>query len=134
MGPINYKEFNEEIESSFSNNVNSPDAFVAINYDFYFLYLNRMAEKFYNRKADQIVGLSIATVFPNEWKSGPFKEAQKNVAARKHFELKYNLPFSKEWVQLTGRPFENYYTFTYHPIDYKELLKNELRKEFRKKH
>jgi hypothetical protein len=133
MGPIDFTQFNEEIESSFSNAVNSQDAFVAIDYEFYFLYLNQVAEKFYKRKANQIIGLNIATVFPNEWNFGPFKEARKNVAAKKHFEIKYNSPFANEWVQLVGRPFENYYTFTYRLIDYKELLKNELRKEFKKK-
>jgi PAS domain-containing protein len=133
MGPINFKIFNEEIESAFSNTIHLPDAFVAIDYEFYILYMNLMAEKFFNRKRDQVIGLNIATVFPNEWNFEPYKEARKNIQARKHFEAKYNLPLTNEWIQLVGRPFENYYTFTYRHIDYKESLKNELRKAFKKK-
>jgi PAS domain S-box-containing protein len=129
----NIKFINEEIESSLTNLINSPDAFVAIDYDFNFLYLNKKAEKYYQKSREELIGKKIEEVFPEQWAFGPFKNAQQSVRTRKYVEINYNSPFVKRWVQLIGRPFENYYTFTYRIIDYKEVLKKELRKEYTRK-
>jgi PAS domain S-box-containing protein len=129
MNPVDSRAFIEEIESSVSNIVSSADAFVAIDYDFCFLYVNQKAEKFYKRNRAELIGQKIEDVFPEQWNSGPFKNAIQSVIARKYVEINYNSPFIKTWVQLTGRPFENYYTFTFRSIDHKESLKKELRRE-----
>jgi PAS domain-containing protein len=133
MGNVNSKQFNEEIESSFTNVVNSPDAFVAIDYEFRFLFINRMAEKFYKKEKASIIGQKIETVFPEQWDFGPFRNARQSVSVKKYVEINYHSPFVNKWVQLIGRPFENYYTFTYRSIDHKEVLKNELRAQYSKK-
>lgn len=126
-------EFSEEIHSSFASIMNAPDAFVAIDYDNKFLFVNRLAEKFYKRDKSDLLGRSIESVFPKESEFGPFKEVLKNVKTKTAFEFSYQSPFVKEWVKLVGRPFENYYTFTYRMIDYKEVLMNELRHEMKRK-
>jgi PAS domain-containing protein len=128
-----FRSFGEELESALSGIVNSPDAFVAISYEFCFLYLNAAAEKFYRKKKEQVIGQKVEDVFPDQWNFGPFRDVRKKVAERKHFEINYNSPFANQWVRLIGRPFENYYTFTYRTIDHKEVLKKELRQQYRKK-
>lgn len=127
------EEFSEEMHSSFASIMNSPDAFVAIDYENKFLFVNSLAEKFYKKDKADLLGKSIENVYPKEVEFGPFKEVLRNVKARKAFEFSYQSPFIKEWVKLVGRPFENYYTFTYRTIDYKQVLKDELRREMKKK-
>lgn len=126
---LHVKPTNEEIESSLTAIVHSADAFVAINYDYCFLFLNQKAEKFYKKQKADLIGKRVEEVFPEQWNFGPFKNARQSVDARRNVEINYFSPFVKEWVQLVGRPFENYYTFTYRSIDHKETLKKELRKE-----
>lgn len=108
------------------------DAFVAIDYQFRFLFLNRIAERYYRRCNNELVGLSIESMFPELWRFGPFIDARRNVERRVRFEMSYNSPVLKDWVQLRGNPFENYYTFTYRIIDHKEALTHELRSEIKK--
>lgn len=129
MKPADSRVFAEEIESSFANVINTAEAFVAIDYNFCFLYLNQKAEKFYNKNRADLIGLKMEECFPELWNFGPFRNAIQGVAARKCVEINYNSPFANSWVQLTGRPFENYYTFTYRSIDHKESLRKELRRE-----
>jgi PAS domain S-box-containing protein len=126
-------DFAEDMLSSFNTIMNAPDAFVAIDYDLNFLFVNQLAEKFYKSESADLLGKNIQTVFPSEMEFGPFKNVIKNVSERKSFELTYQSPFVKDWVQLIGRPFENYYTFTYRTIDYRENLKDELRLEMKRK-
>lgn len=133
MGPHDFRTIQEEIEHSSPSSIKSPDAFVAINYDFFFLYLNHQAEKFYGKKRRELLGRTIEDAFPELWNFGPFKNARQSVSTRKEVEIQYNAPLTSDWVQLIGRPFENYYTLTYRIIDYKEVLKKELRQQFRKK-
>jgi PAS domain S-box-containing protein len=125
--------FYDEPQASFPSMVNSPDAFVAIDYDFNFLFLNHTAELFYKMDKNEIIGKSVQEVFPKEWDFGPFKNLRVSVIAKKQVEIHYNSPFANAWVQLVGRPFENYYTFTYRMIDHKEVLRKELRKEVGRK-
>lgn len=132
MRPADSGIFAEEIEPSFANAVNAAEAFVAIDYNFCVLYLNQKAEKFYNKNKADLIGLKIEEVIPEHWNFGPFKNAIQSVVARKYVEINYNSPFANSWIQLTGRPFENYYTFTYRSIDHKESLRKELRREVRK--
>ncbi|HEY0654505.1 MAG TPA: PAS domain-containing protein [Chryseosolibacter sp.] len=127
------EDFSEEMHSSFASVMNAPDAFVAIDYALNFLFVNKLAEKFYKKDKGELLGKSLETIYPKEMEFGPFKLVLKNVKARKSFELSYQSPFIKEWVKLVGRPFEHYYTFTYRTIDYKEVLKEELRREMKKK-
>lgn len=130
MKPADSRVFAEEIESSLINVVNTAEAFVAIDYNFCFLYLNQKAEKFYNKNRADLIGMKMEEVFPEHWNSGPFRNAIQSVVARKYVEINYNSPSANNsWVQLTGRPFENYYTFTYRSIDHKESLRKELRRE-----
>jgi hypothetical protein len=133
MKSKNDDDFSEEMHSSFAQIMNAPDAFVAIDYDLKFLFINKLAEKFYKKDKSELLGKSLETIYPKEMEFGPFKAVIKNVKAKKHFEHSYQSPFVKEWVKLVGRPFENYYTFTYRTIDYKEVLKDELRNEMKKK-
>jgi PAS domain-containing protein len=133
MKSKNDENFSEEMHSSFASIINAPDAFVAIDYDLRFLFVNRLAEKFYRKDKSELLGRSLETVYPNEMEFGPFKSVLNNVRGRKPFEYSYQSPFVKEWVKLVGQPFENYYTFTYRSIDYKEVLKDELRREIKKK-
>jgi PAS domain S-box-containing protein len=125
-------DYNEEMEASFATAIKSPDAFVAIDYEFNFLFVNRVAEKFYNKPKKELLGHRVPDIFPQQWNFGPFKSIQKNVTGRTHFEINYNSPFLNKWVKLTGRPFENYYTFSYKIVDQKTSLNNELRDEVRK--
>jgi PAS domain S-box-containing protein len=122
----------EDLQASFATAIKSPDAFVAIDYEFNFLFVNRVAEKFYSKSKAELIGRRVPEIFPEEWNFGPFLAIQKNVTGRKHFEMNYKSPFANKWVQLIGRPFENYFTFTYKVIDQKSALNNELRKEVRK--
>jgi hypothetical protein len=133
MKPKTDDDFAEEMQSSFEQIMNAPDAFVAIDYELKFLFVNKLAENFYRKDKSALLGHSLETIYPKEMEFGPFKAVIKNVKARKPFEYSYQSPFVKEWVRLVGRPFENYYTFTYRTIDYKEVLKDELRKEMKKK-
>jgi PAS domain-containing protein len=133
MKSKNDDDFSEEMHSSFEQIMNAPDAFVAVDYDLRFLFVNKLAEKFYKKNKSELLGQSLYDVYPKEMEFGPFKAVIKNVQAKKHFEFSYQSPFVKEWVKLVGRPFENYYTFTYRTIDYKEVLKEELRKEMKKR-
>lgn len=119
----------EEIDFSFASITYPTDAFVAISYDYSFLFLNLKAEKFYKKSKSELIGKKVEDIFPEQWNFGPFKSARQSVDTKKYVEINYFSPFVKEWVQLVGRPFENYYTFTYRSIDHKEVLKNELRKE-----
>lgn len=126
---LHVKPFSEEIESSFASITHPIDAFVAISYDYSFLFLNQKAVKFYKRSKSELIGKKVEDIFPEQWNFGPFKSARQSVDAKKYVAINYFSPFANEWVQLVGRPFENYYTFTYRSIDHKEVLKNELRKE-----
>jgi PAS domain-containing protein len=132
MKPGSDTDYTDEMETSFVSAIKSPDAFVAIDYDFNFLFVNRVAEKFYDKSRKDLIGRRVSEVFPEQWNFGPFKAIQKNVTARKHFEINYNSPFANKWVILIGRPFENYYAFTYKAVDQKTSLTNELRREVRK--
>ncbi len=123
----------EALHITFDTVMNAPDAFVAIDYNLKFLFVNALAEKFYNKKKSQLIGSAVNSVFPEESRFGPFKNMIRHVSAKKQFEISYESPYVKQWVKLVGRPFENYYTFTYTKIDYKEMLKAELRKEMRRK-
>jgi PAS domain-containing protein len=133
MKSKNDEDFSEEMQSSFASIMNAPDAFVAIDYELKFLFVNKLAEKFYKKDKADLLGKPLESVYPQEMEFGPFKNVMKNVKDRQSFELSYQSPFIKEWVKLVGRPFENYYTFTYRTIDYKEVLKDELRSEMKKK-
>lgn len=126
------EDFSEEMHSSFASIMNAPDAFVAIDYELKFLFVNKLAEQFYKKDKSELLGKSLKSVYPKEMEFGPFRNVIKNVNDRKPFELSYQSPFVKEWVKLVGRPFENYYTFTYRAIDYREVLKDELRTEMKK--
>jgi hypothetical protein len=108
--------------------VKTSEAFVAIDYDYRFLYVNHLAEKFYSKKKEELIGRKIEDAFPSQWNFGPFMNVMQSVKLRLPAELNYKSPFANAWVQLFGRPFENYYTFTYWMIDQKEMLKRELRK------
>jgi PAS domain S-box-containing protein len=132
MSAINLKLLNEEIEASQANLIHSPEAFVAIDYNFIFLFVNKTAEKFYNKSKEELLGKKVQDVFPDQWGFGPFRNARQSVDTRKYVEINYNSPFTNAWVQLIGRPFENYYTFTYKIIDHKEELRRELRNEVTK--
>ena len=92
MKPADSRVFAEEIESSFANVVNAAEAFVAIDYNFCFLYLNQKAEKFYNKNRADLIGMKIEEVFPEYWNSGPFRNAIQSVVARKYVEINYNSP------------------------------------------
>lgn len=127
------KTFAKEIASEFSTTIRSPDAFVAIDYDFFFLFLNNAAEKFYKRSKAELIGKKIKDIFPETWEFGPFKNSRKNVTAKKQFEMTYRSPFTDKWVLLVGRPFEKYYTFTYNNIDEKKSLNDELRAYVKRK-
>lgn len=127
------RAFIDEMEASFPASIRSPDAFVAIDYNFIFLFVNKRAEQFYKKNRSMLLGKSVEQVFPEEWDFGPFRNLRISVASKKSVEINYNSPFAKGWVQLVGRPFENYYTFTYRMIDHKEVLKKELRKEVKSK-
>lgn len=133
MESSDFKFVREEIELALSSGIKSPDAFVAIDYDFIFLYINHQAERLYGRKRRELLGKSIENVFPELWNFGPFKNARQSVSAKKDVEIHYNAPATTEWIQLIGRPFEKYYTLTYRLIDYKEVLRKELRRQVRKK-
>jgi hypothetical protein len=126
-------DFSNEMLNSFASIMNAPDAFVAMDYDLKFLFVNELAEKFYKKDKSELLGKSLESIYPKEMEFGPFKNVLKNVKAKKHFEVSYQSPFAKDWVKLIGKPFENYYTFTYRVIDYKEVLKDELRKEMKRK-
>jgi PAS domain S-box-containing protein len=127
------RAFIDEMEASFPASIYSPDAFVAIDYNFIFLFVNKRAEQFYRKSRNMLLGKSVEQVFPEEWDFGPFRNLRISVGSKKSVEINYNSPFAKAWVQLIGRPFENYYTFTYRMIDHKEVLKKELRKEVKNK-
>ena len=127
------KSFTEQIELSFSTFVTSQDPFVAVDYNFSLLYLNNAAEKLFRKKKGDLIGQSFENVFPKEWASQAFKSVRKNVSDRLLTDIKYNSPATGHWVQLIGRPFENYYTLTYRTFDYKEVLKSELRQQVRRK-
>jgi PAS domain S-box-containing protein len=122
----------EEIEASQASLIQLPEAFVAIDYNFTFLFVNKTAERFYNKSKKDLIGKKVQEVFPDQWEFGPFRNARASVDTRKYVEINYNSPFANAWVQLIGRPFENYYTFTYKIIDHKEELKRELRNEVNK--
>jgi PAS domain S-box-containing protein len=122
---MDFHQLNEDIGSLFP----SADAFVAIDYHFCFLYLNEKAEKFYKKSKAELIGKKVKDVFPEQWYSGPFKNTRQNIIAKKPIEINYNTSVDEGWVELTGRPFENYYTLTYRNIDHKESLKDEWRKE-----
>ena len=117
------KTFAKEIESEFPASVRSTDAFVAVDYDFCFLFVNNAAAKFYKKSKTELIGKKVKDVFPELWEFGPFKNSRKEVVARRHFEMTYQSPFTGQWVQLVGRPFEHYYTYTYNNIDEKSLCK-----------
>ncbi len=107
-------------------------AFVVIDYDYVFLSVNRTAEKFYGKNKDELLGRKAKDIFPDLWDFGPFKNSRKAVDAKQPFQIEYNSPFSKKWVQLSGKPYEDFYTYTYKTIDYKSMLNDQLRKEVRK--
>jgi PAS domain-containing protein len=129
MNAADFKVFAEEIESSFTDTLNATEAFVAIDYNLCFLYLNQKAEKFYKKNKADLIGRTLEEIFPERRNFAPFKKAIQSVVTRKHLEINYHSPFIESWIQLTGRPFENYYTFTFRSIDHKESLKKELRRE-----
>jgi hypothetical protein len=133
MDSLNNTDFPEEMHSSFYSVMNAPEAFVAIDYNLNFLFVNKLAEKFYKKEGSTLLGKNLKLIYPEEMEFGPFKSVIKNVQERKNFELTYQSPFVKDWVQLIGRPFENYFTFTYRTIDYREALKDELRNEMKRK-
>jgi PAS domain S-box-containing protein len=126
-------EFADDMQDSFASIMNAPDAFVAIDYDLKFIFVNRLAEKFYKKDKSELLGQSLESIYPKEMEFGPFRSVIKNVREKRQFEVSYQSPFVKEWVKLIGRPFENYFTFTYRTIDYKESLKAELRKDMKRK-
>jgi PAS domain-containing protein len=133
MNPNNAHTFYDEMECSFPSVIKAPDAFVAIDYDFQFIFVNKKAEKFYKTSKENLIGKKVEEVFPQEWDFGPFKNLRVSVISKKSVEINYNSPFANAWVQLIGRPFENYYTFTYRLIDHKEVLKKELRSAVNKR-
>ena len=114
---------------SLSLHENATYAFVAIDYDFTFIYVNKQGEQFYGKKKAELVNRNVKDIFPEFWNFGPFKESQKNVKLKKSFEMTYNSPFAKSWVVLNGIPAENHYVFTYRLIDQKDSLQKELRRE-----
>lgn len=131
MGLNDFASFREEIESSLSNAVRSQDAFLATDYKLSIFYLNEVAERYLKRKKAQLIGRGLRTSLPKEWSVPQYTVVESNVMERKSFEIKYLSPVANQWVNLSGRPFENYYTFTFRAIDHKEALKDELRKQIR---
>lgn len=119
----------DDMRKSFDQVVDSTEAFVAIDYGFTFLFVNKKAEGFYKKSLNELVGQNVQDMFPAQWDFGPFKEVRRNVVARKAFEINYHSPFANEWVKLSGKPFENYFIFTYRTIDYKSVLRDELRNQ-----
>ena len=132
MTSKNYKVDSAEIPAAFAEMSKAGNAFVAMDYDLNFLFVNELAEKFYKKDKSQHVVKSLESIFPKEMEFGPFKGVIKNVREKNAFEISYLSPFVQEWVKLTGQPHEKYYTFTYRVIDYKEVLKDELRNELKK--
>lgn len=126
---MDFFQLNEEIEALHA----STDAFVAIDYQFCFLYLNEKAERFYNKSRIELIGKKVKDVFPEQWYSGIFKSIGQNIVDRKLVEINYAGSVDEGWIELTGRPFDHYYTLTYRKIDHKETLMNELRKEVGKR-
>lgn len=129
MSTIPTSHLTKDIQRSFEDALNSSDAFVAIDYRYTFLFINKKAEGFYGKTLEELAGNNVQRMFPGQWDFGPFKETRRNVDARKAFEINYHSPFAKEWVKLSGEPFENHYTFTYKIVDYKSVLRDELRKQ-----
>jgi PAS domain-containing protein len=110
----------------------STEIFVIISYNFEYIYANRVAEKVYGKTNEELEGKIIKDVFPQQWNFGPFKTTQRSVQAKQPLTIRYHSPFAKQWVELHGMPYENFYTFTYFPIDHKTVLKEELRNQIRK--
>lgn len=110
----------------------SPNAFVAVDYDYTFLFVNEVAEKFYSKNRSELLGRKVKDVFPELWNFGPFKNGRIKASAKLPFELDYHSPFVGRWVQLVGKPYENFYTYTYHLVDQQQILRQQLRKELGK--
>lgn len=123
----------EDQAALLANLVKAPDVFVALGYDFRVLFVNAVAERYYKRKREELVGEDIDVVFPAMKDTPTYRTIRKHVANRMALESRYQSPLNHSWVQLTGRPFEKYYAFTLKPIDHKELLRSELRQQMRRK-
>ncbi|HEY0655228.1 MAG TPA: hypothetical protein VGD65_18975 [Chryseosolibacter sp.] len=132
MNSQNHNVDSEKLLAAFAEMSKAGNAFVAMDYNLKFLFVNELAEKFYKKEKSQLVGHSVESIFPKEMEFGPFKNVIKDVRSKKAFEISYLSPFAKDWVKLVGQPHEEYYTFTYRVIDYKEVLKDELRNEMKK--
>ncbi|MBT1706058.1 PAS domain S-box protein [Chryseosolibacter indicus] len=117
----------------FASMEDSDCAFAAIDYNYNFLYINKLAEKFYGKKRDELLNKNVRVLFPELWEFGPFKNGRKAVAAKQAFQMEYDSPFAKKWVQLTGKPYDNFYTYTYRVIDFKSHLRDQLRNEMKKR-
>ena len=131
MGLNDFASFREDIESSLSNALRSQDAFLATDYKLSIFYLNAVAERYFKKKKAQLIGRALRASLPKEWSLQLYNVVESGVAEKKPFEIKYRSPVANQWVNLSGRPFENYFTFTFRTIDHKEALKDELRKQIR---
>lgn len=108
------------------------EAFVAVDYEFSFVYINPIAEKFYGKSNSEIAGKKVKDIFPELWDFGPFKNGRQSVENRQPFTMRYNSPFAKGWVEMKGEPFESIYTYSYKLIDHKSSLTDELRKAIKR--
>lgn len=124
-------DFFDQFEDALANMVKTPDVFVAVDYTFNVIYVNSVAERYYKMKRHELVGSSMEVVFPR-LHSAMWRGVADSVAQRKAVEKRYPSAFDTSWVQLNGRPFENYYAFTLKVIDHKEMLRSELRQQVKR--
>lgn len=121
----------DQFEDALANMVKTPDVFVAVDYTFNVLYVNSVAEKYFKMKRHDLVGTRMEIVFPR-LHSAVWRSVIESVEQRRTVEKRYQSPFDNSWIQLNGRPFENYYAFTLKVIDHKEMLRSELRQQVKR--
>lgn len=103
------------------------DAFILLDREVRFRYVNREAEKLWGRRREDLLGREFKEVFPEAEGSEAHQAIERSLADHRPARLETIGPISKVWLELRLRPFRGgvgvyFHDITAHKTAEKELL------------
>ena len=82
------------------------DAFYALDHDWHFTYVNREAERLWQRRREDLLGRVYGEVFPQVVDSAPYRAQQQVLRERRVVRLETVSPILGRWVDISIYPAE----------------------------